>query len=79
MPSYRHNETDKAIDQIEEAAADSTIVVNTISGGQKNVGTPTGAGIDVYPRKNGVVASFGDKPERLNAKAGKARTSDTGQ
>ena len=73
--AYRHNETDKQIDQVEEAAADSNVVVNSIGGNVKKIGN-AGAGLSAYPRKNGVVGSFKDNDYVVNAKAGKSRTSE---
>lgn len=79
MATYRKNESNKTISQIEDAAASSCVVVNTTDGKQKDIGNPTGAGINAFPRKNGVVGSWSDFPERINPKAGKKRTSDSGQ
>ena len=75
--AYRKNESDKQIDDLERAAADSTVVVNSIGGNTKNVGSPTGAGDNRTVSKAGVVVSHDDKLNVINAKAGKRRTSDS--
>ncbi len=77
--SYHKNMSNRQIDQFEDAAADSTIVVNTTEGDQKDIGNPLGAGILSTIRLCGVVGAFGDKDYIVNNKAGKKRTSDTGQ
>lgn len=69
--AYRKNEGDKVIDQVELAASDSTVVVNTIAGAQKSI-RPNPAKY----RRMGIVGSHSDRDYVVNSKAGKARTSE---
>lgn len=74
--SYKKNETDREIDQHEDAAADSTVQVHA-NGKTRGVGSPTGAGDKRSISKAGIIVSHNDKIEVIDSKAGKRRTHDS--
>jgi hypothetical protein len=75
--TYRKNETDRQIDQFVDSKDDSCIRVETGDGKARLVNSPqTGAAENMVKGRQGQVLSFGDKPQNIESKAGKARKHD---
>lgn len=76
LPVYRKNDSDKQINDNYAAFADSCEVVNTITGKQLFVGSPTGAGDNRVVSKAGVVKYWADRLDVFGDKVGKKRSAD---
>lgn len=76
-PSYRKNESDREADDFEKANDDSSIRIFTDETHRHEGAPQRGAGVNLVKTRTGVLGSYGDKPHVIDAKAGKARASDS--